>query len=232
MVCGHGWMTEAGRRRRLVARTAITLLALAAATGARASCTANVPGNHIFALTGDTCPFASGTYAPTAIRSPWLFSSRLSSGLFANARPQSAAGRRRRAAVTVNATAASASYERLRHRRRNNRAVRRRRRHNRGFELAGRLRLWRGVDDHPQLLSPTSPAVATIVTTGVDSAGVLASPAAASSSRAARPTRRQRHDRKRRLPGAERFLRLNFGDGDNDYDHGWPRHPQQSIRRG
>lgn len=58
-------MTEAGRRRRLVARTAITLLALAAATGARAGCTSNSPGNHIFALTGDSCPFASGTYLPT-----------------------------------------------------------------------------------------------------------------------------------------------------------------------
>jgi hypothetical protein len=57
-------MTEAGRRRRLVARTAIPLLALAAATGARATCT-NVPGDHLFALGGSSCPDASGAYTPT-----------------------------------------------------------------------------------------------------------------------------------------------------------------------
>jgi len=58
-------MTDARRRRRLVPTAAIALLTLAAASGARASCTANVPGNHIFALAGDDCPFASGTYTPT-----------------------------------------------------------------------------------------------------------------------------------------------------------------------
>jgi hypothetical protein len=55
-------MTEAGRRRRLVARAAIALLALAAATGARAGCS-SVAGNHVFAL-GSPCT-ASGTYTPT-----------------------------------------------------------------------------------------------------------------------------------------------------------------------
>jgi hypothetical protein len=60
-------MTEAGRRRRLVARAAVALLALAAATGARATCTANVSGNHIFALSGDSCPYASGAYNATTL---------------------------------------------------------------------------------------------------------------------------------------------------------------------
>ncbi len=59
-------MTEAGRGRRLVARTAVALLALAAATGARAACTI-AAGDHIFAFTGDSCPDASGTYTPTAM---------------------------------------------------------------------------------------------------------------------------------------------------------------------
>jgi len=57
-------MIDARRRRRLFPTTAIVLLALAAAPSARASCTSNAPGNHVFALTGDTCA-ASGAYSPT-----------------------------------------------------------------------------------------------------------------------------------------------------------------------
>jgi hypothetical protein len=57
-------MTDARRRRRPVSTTAITLLALAAASEARAACTANVVGDHVFALAGDDC-FASGLYTPT-----------------------------------------------------------------------------------------------------------------------------------------------------------------------
>ena len=163
-------MTEAGRRRRLVARTAITLLALAAATGARASCTANVSGNHIFALTGDSCPFASGTYAPTVLApgsSPPAIV-----GLFANGGSITAG--EDATAVTVNATAASASY--------GLNAI------NGGtigpLDVAG---VTTAASSSPAvyatgagstitltLLPPTSPAVVTIVTMGIDSAGVLA----------------------------------------------------------
>ena len=163
-------MTEAGRRRRLVARTAITLLALAAATGARATCTANVSGNHIFALTGDSCPFASGTYAPTVL-APGASPPAIV-GLFANGGSITAG--EDATAVTVNATAASASY--------GLNAI------NGGtigpLDVAG---VTTAASSSPAvyatgagstitltLLSPTSPAVATIVTTGVDSAGVLA----------------------------------------------------------
>jgi len=60
-------MTEAGRGRRLVARAAIALLALAASTGARAACPGNATPNHIFAAAGDSCPVASGTYTPTVV---------------------------------------------------------------------------------------------------------------------------------------------------------------------
>ncbi len=55
-------MTDARRRRRLVPTAAIALLTLAAASGARASCTASV-GDHVFAL-GSPCT-ASGSYSPT-----------------------------------------------------------------------------------------------------------------------------------------------------------------------
>ena len=163
-------MTEAGRRRRLVARTAITLLALAAATGARASCTANVSGNHIFALTGDSCPFASGTYAPTA-SAPGTSPPAIV-GLFANGGSITAG--EDATAVTVNATAASTSYGLY--------AT------NGGtigpLDVAGVTTaascspavyaFGAGSTITLTLLSPTSPAVATIVTTGGDSAGVLA----------------------------------------------------------
>jgi hypothetical protein len=60
-------MTEAGRGRRLAARTAIALVALAAATDARAACPGNATPNHIFASAGDSCPFASGAYTPTVV---------------------------------------------------------------------------------------------------------------------------------------------------------------------
>ena len=99
-------MTEAGRGRRLIARTAIALLALMPATSARASCTANVSGNHIFALTGDSCPFASGTYTPTApIPGP---GTQPIVGLYANG--GSITPGEDATAVTVNATAASTSF--------------------------------------------------------------------------------------------------------------------------
>src|ERR1700734_335275 len=163
-------MTEAGRRRRLVARTAITLLALAAATGARASCTANVSGNHIFALTGDSCPFASGTYAPT-VAIPGTPPQPIV-GLYANGGSITAG--EDATAVTVNATAASASYGLY--------AT------NGGtigpLDVAG---VTTAASSSPAvyatgagstitltLLPTTSPAVVTISTTGIDSAGVLA----------------------------------------------------------
>ena len=172
-------MTEAGRGRRLIARAAIALLALAAATSAHASCTANVSGNHIFALSGDTCPFASGTYTPTvAIPGP---GTQPIVGLYAN--NGSITPGEEATAVTVNATAASTSY---------------------GLYAAGGGTIDGGTTDGGTLpldvagvttsassspavfatgagstitltlLSPTSPALATIVTTGIDSAGVLA----------------------------------------------------------
>ena len=57
-------MKDARWRRRLVRTTASTLLALAAVSGARATCM-SVTGNHVFALAaGDDC-FASGAYHPT-----------------------------------------------------------------------------------------------------------------------------------------------------------------------
>ena len=57
-------MSDARWRRRLVPTTASTLLALAAVSGARASCM-SVTGDHVFALAaGDDC-FASGAYHPT-----------------------------------------------------------------------------------------------------------------------------------------------------------------------
>ena len=173
-------MTETGRGRRLIARAAIALLALAAATSARASCTANVSGNHIFALSGDTCPFASGTYTPTvAIPGP---GTQPIVGLYAN--NGSITPGEEATAVTVNAIAAgSASYGLY--------AI------NGGtidggatdgeplaLDVAG---VTTSASSSPavfatgdgskitlNLLSPTSPALATIVTTGVDSAGVLA----------------------------------------------------------
>ena len=163
-------MTEAGRGRRLIARTAIALLALAAANGARASCTANVSGNHIFALSGDSCPFASGTYAPTVL-APGASPPAIV-GLFANGGSITAG--EDATAVTVNATAAGASYGL----------------YATGGGTIGPLdvagvttaassspAVWAigaGSTITLTLLSPTSPAVATIVTTGVDSAGVLA----------------------------------------------------------
>ena len=158
---------------------AIALLALAATTSARASCTANVSGNHIFALTGDSRPFASGTYAPT-VAAPGTVPSAIV-GLYANGgsiTPGEEAN-----AVTVNATAATTSY---------------------GLYAAGGGTIDGGTTDGGTLpldvagittsassspavfatgvgstitltlLSPTSPALATIVTTGIDSAGVLA----------------------------------------------------------
>ena len=172
-------MTEAGRGRRLIARAAIALLALAAATSARASCTANVSGNHIFALTGDTCPFASGTYTPTApIPGP---GTQPIVGLYAN--NGSITPGEEATAVTVNAIAAGTSF---------------------GLYATGGGTIDGGPTDGGtlpldvagittsassspavfatgvgstitlNLLSPTSPALATIVTTGIDSAGVLA----------------------------------------------------------
>ena len=167
-VCGHGWMTETGRGRRLIARTAIALLALAAATSAHASCTANVSGNHIFALTGDSCPFASGTYAPTVL-APGASPPAIV-GLFANGGSITAGEDAN--AVTVNGPAAT-TY---------------------GLnaisggtigplDVAGVTTaassspaVWAfgaGSTITLTLLSPTSPAVATIVTSGLDSAGVL-----------------------------------------------------------
>ena len=99
-------MTEAGRGRRLIARAAIALLALAAATGAHASCMANVSGNHIFALSGDSCPFTSGTYTLT-VAVPGTFSSAIV-GLYANG--GSITPGEEATAVNVNAAAASTSY--------------------------------------------------------------------------------------------------------------------------
>ena len=57
-------MIDARERRILFQTTAIAVLALATAPSARADCPLNVPGNHVFALTGDTCT-ASGAYKPT-----------------------------------------------------------------------------------------------------------------------------------------------------------------------
>ena len=172
-------MTEAGRGRRLIARAATALLALAAATSAHASCTANVSGNHIFALSGDSCPFASGTYTPT-VAAPGTVPSAIV-GLYAN--NGSITPGEEATAVTVNATAVSTSY---------------------GLYAAGGGTIDGGTTDGGTLpldvagvttsasrspavfatgagstitltlLSPTSPALATIVTTGIDSAGVLA----------------------------------------------------------
>jgi hypothetical protein len=56
-------MTDARRRRRLVATTAITLLAVTASSGARATCM-SVSGNYLFALNGEACT-ASGAYNAT-----------------------------------------------------------------------------------------------------------------------------------------------------------------------
>ena len=57
-------MSDAHWRRSLVPTAASTLLALAAVSGARASCM-SVTGDHVFALAaGDNC-FASGAYNPT-----------------------------------------------------------------------------------------------------------------------------------------------------------------------
>ena len=203
-------MTETGRGRRLIARAAIALLALAAATSARASCTANVSGNHIFALSGDTCPFASGTYTPTvAIPGP---GTQPIVGLYAN--NGSITPGEEATAVTVNAIAAgSASYGLY--------AI------NGGtidggatdgeplaLDVAG---VTTSASSSPavfatgdgskitlNLLSPTSPALATIVTTGVDSAGVLAE-----FWRQCRPHGRQCDDQRRRLGWTERLLRLD-----------------------
>ena len=171
-------MTEAGRGRRLIARAATALLALAAATSAHASCTANVSGNHIFALSGDSCPFASGTYTPT-VAAPGTVPSAIV-GLYAN--NGSITPGEEATAVTVNATAVSTSY---------------------GLYAAGGGTIDGGTTDGGTLpldvagvttsasrspavfatgagstialtlLSPTSPALATIVTTGINSAGVL-----------------------------------------------------------
>ncbi|HLX98967.1 MAG TPA: hypothetical protein VKR62_09720, partial [Roseiarcus sp.] len=52
------------RRGRLVPTTAIALLALGAASGARAECEV-VAGDHVFALLGSACIAPSGAYAPT-----------------------------------------------------------------------------------------------------------------------------------------------------------------------
>ena len=57
-------MTDA-RRRRLFSAAAIGVLTLAAAPSARADCSSNVPGNHVFALGGDVCTASPGAYNPT-----------------------------------------------------------------------------------------------------------------------------------------------------------------------
>ena len=57
-------MIDARQRRILFQTTAIAVLALVTTPSARASCTSDAPGNHVFALTGDTCT-ASGAYSPT-----------------------------------------------------------------------------------------------------------------------------------------------------------------------
>ena len=59
-------MTDARQRRKLFPATAIGLLALAAAPSARAGCSSNVPGDHVFALAGDICTASPGAYSPTA----------------------------------------------------------------------------------------------------------------------------------------------------------------------
>ena len=58
-------MTDARQRRKLFPATAIGLLALAAAPSARAGCSSNVPGDHVFALAGDICTASPGAYSPT-----------------------------------------------------------------------------------------------------------------------------------------------------------------------
>jgi hypothetical protein len=64
-------MIEAGRRGRLVARTAIALLALAAAPAARAACTPGpMPMQSLTATDGSTCT-ASGFYGPTTGPAIW-----------------------------------------------------------------------------------------------------------------------------------------------------------------
>jgi hypothetical protein len=60
-------MTEAGRGRRLGARGAIALLALATATGAHATCVSG-PG-YLFAESGESCS-ASGAYSPSSTTVP------------------------------------------------------------------------------------------------------------------------------------------------------------------
>jgi fibronectin-binding autotransporter adhesin len=89
--------------RRLILATAIALLALDAASGARAGCTANVAGDHVFALAGDDC-VASGAYDPTVPTPPGAIV-----GLFAQnggvitAAPEAGF-------ITVNANDAAGSY--------------------------------------------------------------------------------------------------------------------------
>ena len=63
-------MGEAGRGRRLVARTALTLLALAFATDARATCTL-VAGQSLFATGGSTCAASGPTYDPATGPALW-----------------------------------------------------------------------------------------------------------------------------------------------------------------
>ncbi|HLX98151.1 MAG TPA: hypothetical protein VKR62_05605 [Roseiarcus sp.] len=91
------------RRGRLFPTTAIALLALGAASGARAGCPMNVAGDHVFALAGDDC-LASGTYDPTVAAPPGPIV-----GLFAQgggvitADPEATF-------ITVNANPAAGSY--------------------------------------------------------------------------------------------------------------------------
>ena len=63
---GRRWMIDARQRRKLFPAAAIGLLALTAAPSARASCSSNVSGDHVFALAGDVCTASPGAYSPTA----------------------------------------------------------------------------------------------------------------------------------------------------------------------
>ena len=167
-------------------------------------------------------PLASGTYTPTTpapgASPPGIV------GLFANGGSITAG--QDPTAVTVNATAASASY--------GLNAI------NGGtigpLDVAGVTTaassspavyaLKAGSTITLTLLPSTSPALATIVTTGDDSVGVLASSGGSvvlsgGSVMTIGELRR-----------AGRLLRLNFGDGNDDYDDGRRLHHRDLIRRG